>query len=261
MNQVNLKATVPDALARCFQQIPKAAIAFSGGVDSAYLLYAAKACGVVLRAYYVNAQFQPAFELADARRLGSELAVPLTVLPVDILKNERVRANPADRCYHCKSAILETILSHAAADGYETVMEGSNASDDAGDRPGMRALAELSVRSPLRMAGLTKKDVRHYAKEAGLFVWDKPSYACLATRIPTDTPITAEILEKIETAETALADLGFTDFRARLWGDRVKLQFTADQMPLAAQRHEEIAALLTPLFSDILLDLKPRSST
>jgi uncharacterized protein len=249
---------VPPALEEALKAIPKAAIAFSGGVDSSYLLYAAKTCGVDVHAYYVNAQFQPQFELDDARRLVDELGASMTIIPVDVLVNDEVRSNPADRCYHCKRVIFETILEKAAADGYTVLLDGSNASDDADDRPGMRALRELEVLSPLREAGMTKQQVRDYSKEAGLFTWNKPAYACLATRVPTGTALTAEMLEKIEKAEDTLAQMGFTDFRARVMGNVAKLQLPAQQIPLAAQHHAELVQALSSWFSDVLLDLKPR---
>ena len=106
-------------------------------------------------------------------------------------------SNPPDRCYHCKRSLFTALLAAAKADGFPVVLDGSNASDDAGDRPGMRALRELEVRSPLRECGLTKSDVRRLAREAGLPVWDKPSYACLATRVPTGTAITREDLGRV----------------------------------------------------------------
>lgn len=164
-----------------FQENHKAAIAFSGGVDSAYLLYAAMQCGADVRAYYVKTQFQPAFELADARRLAEQLGAPMTVLQQDALASEQVAQNPADRCYYCKQGIFSGILQAAAADGYTLILDGTNASDDAGDRPGMRALRELCVRSPLRECGLTKSEIRARSKQAGLFTWNKPAYACLAS--------------------------------------------------------------------------------
>ena len=174
-----------------FAENPRVAIAFSGGADSSYLLYAALHYGARARAYYVNSAFQPAFELEDARRLAGELNADMKVLPVDVLASETVTANPPDRCYHCKQVIFRTILAAAEADGFPVLLDGTNASDDAGDRPGMRALRELAVRSPLRECGLTKRDVRMLSRDAGLFTWDKPAYACLATRIPTGQPITA----------------------------------------------------------------------
>lgn len=251
-------AAVPQTLRRYLQAVPRAAIAFSGGVDSSYLLYALKACGVPVNVYYVNAQFQPQFELEDAERLARELSADMTVIPLDVLADETVRANPADRCYHCKRVIFTRILERAAADGHTVLMDGNNASDDAGDRPGMRAAAELKVLSPLREAGLTKDRIRELSREAGLFTWDKPAYACLATRVPTGTALNADILGKIEKAEDVLFRMGFTDFRVRVLGEAAKLQLPAGQIPLAAQKHMELEKSLSQWFSDVLLDLKPR---
>ena len=121
------------------------------------------------------------------------------------------------------------------------------------------ALRELEVRSPLRECGLTKDEVRLRSREAGLFTWDKPAYACLATRIPTGTPITKEDLEKVERAEGALHALGFRDFRARLFHGAARLQVTEEQLPLALEKQAELRAALQPDFSDILLDLAPRT--
>lgn len=258
MESVEQIKAVPNALKNYLKNIPKAALAFSGGVDSSYLLYAAKACGVDVHAYYVHAQFQPEFELNDAKRLVKELEANMTVLPVDVLANEMVKNNPTDRCYYCKRLIFKTILNQAITDGYTVLMDGSNASDDTNDRPGMRALVELQVLSPLREAGMTKQQVRDYSKKAELFTWDKPAYACLATRIPTGTPISNELLEKIEKAENVLSQMGFTDFRARVLGDIAKLQLPAQQIPIAAQKHTELVEALAPWFNDVLLDLKPR---
>lgn len=258
MHLTSAPKAVPEALERYLKAIPKAAIAFSGGVDSSYLLYAARALGMDVQAYYVKSQFQPQFELEDAERLAQELGAAMTVIPVDSLESEIVRSNPADRCYHCKRVVFGTILARAAAEGYTVLMDGTNASDDAGDRPGMRALVELKVLSPLREAGLTKAQVRAYSREAGLFTWDKPAYACLATRVPTGVPLTAHLLERVEQAEGVLARMGFTDFRARVLGDAAKLQLPEAQLPLAIERRAELLEALAPWFSDVLLDLKPR---
>ena len=162
---------VPKALVDILKRIPKAALGFSGGVDSSYLLYAAKTCGVEIRGYYAKSQFQPQFELDDARKIAKQVGADIKVLAIDALSNDRVKENPADRCYHCKRVIFSRILEEAKADGYALLMDGSNASDDAGDRPGMRALTELKVISPLREAGLTKDEIREYSREAGLFTW------------------------------------------------------------------------------------------
>ena len=183
-------------LEQFFEDNNAAAIAFSGGVDSAFLLAMAVRCGARVTAYYVKTAFQPQFELEDACRLAKELGVPMQILPVDILCHQQITVNPADRCYHCKKVIFETILKAAKEDGYSLLLDGTNASDDAGDRPGMRALTELSVRSPLRECGLHKEKVRRLSKAMSLFTWDKPAYACLATRIPTGEEITRGKLER-----------------------------------------------------------------
>ena len=128
------------------------------------------------------------------------------------------------------------LLYTSREDGYSVLLDGTNASDDAGDRPGMRALRELEVRSPLRECGLTKEEVRIRSRQAGLFTWDKPAYACLATRVPTGTRISQELLERTERAENALFRIGLRDFRARIAGKGARIQVTEDQFPLVLQR-------------------------
>lgn len=238
---------------------PRAALAFSGGVDSAYLLWAGVQAGAEVRPYFVKTPFQPQFELEDARRLCAQLGVELAVIRFDVLTDPQVAANPADRCYHCKRRLFSLLRERASADGFLLLLDGTNASDDAGDRPGMRALRELEVRSPLRECGLTKGQIRELSKQAGLFTWDKPSYACLATRIPTGRTITREDLEKVERGEGALYGLGFRDFRLRLTQSGCKLQVTEDQLPLALERREDILTALEPEFPEITLDLRPRA--
>ena len=241
-----------------FSLVPKAAVAFSGGTDSAFLLWAARECGCEVRAYYGKTAFQPQFELEDARRLASELEVPMTVVEADILSVPEAAANGPQRCYHCKTALFSRLRQAAREDGYTVLLDGTNASDDAGDRPGMRALRELEVRSPLRECGLTKDEVRRLSREAGLFTWDKPAYACLATRIPTGTPITKEDLERVERAEGTLHALGFRDFRVRLFHGAARLQVTEEQLPLVLEQREAISSSLGAAFDGVLLDLKPR---
>ena len=258
MIDLTVANAVPEPLRAFFQARPRAALAFSGGTDSAYLLYAARACGCEVQAYCVQSAFQPAFELGDARRMAEALGARLRVLPLDVLAVEDVARNPEDRCYHCKRAIFTALRAAARADGFDVVIDGTNASDDAGDRPGMRALSELGVLSPLRLCGVTKADVREYSRRAGLFTWAKPAYACLATRVPAGTPITAELLARIEGAEAALFDMGFSDFRVRLFHGAARLQLPAGQMAGAVARRGEIREALAPWFETVLLDMKDR---
>ncbi len=241
-----------------FSEHPKAALAFSGGVDSAYLLRAALDCGADVRPYCGSSAFQPAFEKADAEELCARMGAELTVIPVDVLCDPVVIANPADRCYHCKKHILTAIRERAAADGYAVLLDGTNASDDAGDRPGMRALREFGVLSPLRLCGLTKQEIRQRSREAALPTWDKPAYACLATRIPTGTAITPELLERVEGAEGALRELSFRDLRVRFFHGAARVQLPAAQLTRAAEGAEIIRKALAPWFSTVLLDLEGR---
>lgn len=241
-----------------FQANPRAALAFSGGVDSAYLLWAGRHWGCDLTAYYVRTAFQPEFEYEDARRLAEEVGVPLRVVEADILSVPLAAANGPDRCYHCKRALFALLWEAARRDGHTLLLDGTNASDDAGDRPGMRALRELEVRSPLRECGLTKAEIRAQSKKAGLFTWNKPAYACLATRIPTGTAITAGDLERVEAAEGALFALGFTDFRVRLLSGAARIQLPADQWDRASEQREAIREALSPRFDAVLLDLETR---
>ena len=241
-----------------FTSHPKTAIAFSGGVDSAYLLYAAKKYAEEVRAYYVKSEFQPRFELEDAVRLAQDIGTDITVLEQSVLSVPQVAENPADRCYHCKTAIFTAVMKAADADGFSVLLDGTNASDDAQDRPGMRALRELSVRSPLRECGLTKQEIRRLSKAAGLFTWNKPAYACLATRISTGEKITTEKLKITELAEDYLFSLGFTDFRVRWQNGHARLQLPEDQLYLLLEKREEILTRPKKYYKSIVLELEVR---
>ena len=241
-----------------FARYPKTAVAFSGGVDSAYLLHAAKRWGKSVRAYYVKSEFQPEFELRDARRLAEELGAEMRVIETEALSVPHIRENPADRCYYCKKAIFSAIARAAREDGYDVLLDGTNASDDAKDRPGMRALTELSVLSPLRECGLTKDQIRQRSKEAGLFTWDKPAYACLATRIPAGEEITPDKLAATESAEEYLFSLGFTDFRVRSQNGHARLQIPGSQFPQLLAQRKEILKKLKAYYKTVSLDLEER---
>ncbi len=243
-----------------FQQNPVCAVAFSGGVDSAWLLHEAARYGRRTAAYFVRTPFQPAFELADARETAAKLGVELRVLELNVLTVPEVAANPANRCYYCKNALFTALIEAAKADGFPVILDGSNASDDADDRPGMRALRELGVRSPLRECGIAKAEIRRMAGEAGIAVWDKPSYACLATRIPAGTTITLAMLQRVERGESALMDMGFSDFRLRLRGEDALLQVRPEQMKQAQEQLEEINRRLAADFGAIRLDPTARES-
>ena len=241
-----------------FTEHPKAALGFSGGVDSSYLLWAAVNAGADIAPYYIQTAFQPAFELEDAQRLCAQIGVKLNVIRLDALADPRVAANPANRCYYCKVGLFGALRARAKADGYDLLLDGTNASDDAGDRPGMKALREMEVRSPLRECGLTKAMIRQESRKAGLFTWDKPAYACLVTRVPTGRTITSELLRRVEGAETALFALGFTDFRVRLYDEAARLQLPEGQLAKAVEQRQAIRQALAPWFDVVLLDTQTR---
>lgn len=241
-----------------FGVYPEAAVAFSGGVDSAFLLYAAHKYAANIQAYYVKSEFQPAFELADAVRLAERIGVRIKILRQEVLTDPVVRENPPDRCYYCKKAMFCVIAQAAAADGFALLLDGTNASDEAGDRPGMRALQEQEVRSPLRECGLTKDRIRELSREAGLFTWDKPVYACLATRVPAGEALTQQKLYAVEQSEDYLFSLGFRDFRVRSQDGHARLQMPEGQMGLVLRHRKEIRNKLGQFYTTVSLDLEER---
>lgn len=245
-------------LSEFFTQHPRVALAFSGGVDSAYLLYAAVKSGAQVQAYYVKTAFQPRFEYEDALRLAEQLGAPLTTLRLDVLEDADVTANPANRCYYCKRRIFTAITSAARRDGFQILLDGTNASDQVSDRPGMKALQELSVLSPLRLCGLTKDEIRRRSRQAGLFTWNKPAYACLATRIPTGTAITQADLEKTERCEAFLMEQGFSGFRVRLMDGCARLELPEDQLTALLAQREAVVRELKKDYKKVLLDLEVR---
>lgn len=241
-----------------FRKYTKVAVAFSGGVDSSYLLYVAKLHAEIVCAYYAKSAFQPQFEYEDAVRLAKQVGAELKTLHIDILADEKTVSNPNNRCYYCKKTIFEIIKKQAAADGFTALLDGTNASDDAQNRPGMKALEELSVFSPLRMCGLTKSEIRRLSKEAGLFTWNKPAYACLATRIPAGERITEKQLKVTEMAENYLFSLGFNNLRVRKTENSAKIQVPADQIAQVLEKREIILSELKKYYSGVLLDLEVR---
>ena len=241
-----------------FRRYNKVALAFSGGTDSAYLMYEARNNGADIKAYFIKSQFQPEFELEDAKRLAKQLVVPLEVIECDVLSCHQVSKNPKDRCYYCKQKIFTELKKAADRDGYSCIIDGTNASDNSKERPGMKALAELKVLSPLKECGIDKERVRGESKIAKLFTWEKPSYACLATRIPEGRTITVEDLQKVENAEFRLSQLGFSDFRVRIIDRGARLQVREQQLYLVVEKRKEIIDILKEYFDMILLDLEER---
>ena len=241
-----------------FKEHNSVALAFSGGVDSAYLLDMAIRSGAKVKAYYVKSQFQPDFELCDAQKLASLLGAEMTVIDVDVLSDKDIAINPKNRCYYCKKKIFSEIIAAAKKDGFTTIIDGTNASDNVTDRPGMQAIKELGVLSPLRICGLTKDQIRSYSKENSLFTWNKPAYACLATRIATGEEINNEKLKQTEKAEEFISKLGFSDFRIRMFNNNAKIQIRESDISNLIQNREKIFMELKKSYDSVLLDLEVR---
>ncbi len=240
-----------------FRAHPKVLLGFSGGVDSAFLLASAKEMGAEAVACFVKTPFQPQFELEDARRLADGVGISLHIIPGNPLSDPQVVRNDARRCYYCKQMIFSALRAYADRIG-AVLIDGTNATDPEDDRPGMQALRELSVESPLRLCGWGKADIRAESRRMGLFTWDKPSYACLATRIPTGTPIDAETLRKVEGAEDALFALGLQDFRVRVFHGAARLQLPEKEWHIGEELRRDICERVGQYFDTVLLDMTPR---
>lgn len=212
-----------DKLDSILKELKSFVVAFSGGVDSSFLLYRAHALkkldiiGVTIRTPYIpRKEIDEAVEFAKAYGINHRI--------IDLSFPETIRNNPLDRCYVCKKTLFSELLSFARNNGYKYVIEGTNADDPGDFRPGLKALRELDIRSPLLEAGLTKKEIRELLRQEGLSVWDKPAMACLLTRIPYNTQVSESMLKMIEQAEYFLLDKGYPGARVRVHGDLARIE-------------------------------------
>jgi uncharacterized protein len=205
------------------------AVAFSGGVDSSFLCHAAhEAVGDKAIAITVVSPMLPKSEISAAKNVAEEIGLSHYLIVEDEIDDD-VAKNPKDRCYHCKKIEFRAIMDEARKHGVHTVFDGSNL-DDLGDyRPGLKALAELKIDSPLREAQLTKNEIRELSKRFKLPTWNKPAFACLASRIPYGDSIDRDKLSRIEKAEEVLREKGFVQFRVRLHGNIARLEVAPDE--------------------------------
>ncbi len=210
----------------------KVGIAFSGGVDSSLLSFIAhRVLGNEAVAFTADAPMVPRSEFADSQAFCAEHGIQQVICHPDPFQKEEVRLNAPDRCYVCKKVIFGSLFDVAAKQGISIIADGSNL-DDLGDyRPGLKALQEMQVKSPLREAGFTKTDIRNLSKQLGLSTWNKQSNACLATRFPYGDELTVEGLEQVDRAEQALSFLGFTQLRVRVHGNVARVEVPPNQIP------------------------------
>ena len=228
-----MDSTIKNKLSKLYDIIDsmgKMAIAFSGGVDSTFLLKVAHdRLGDGVTAVTVDSPLIAPDEIAAAKAFTASEKINHALLVIDLFKNDSVITNPPDRCYHCKLDVFSAIREFAASKGIAHVADGSNHDDRDDYRPGMRAIHELNIRSPLMEAGLAKDEIRAAARERGLSVWAKPANPCLATRIPCGTAITKEMLETIYRAEQYLHGLGLRSVRVRHHGNLARIEVPADE--------------------------------
>jgi uncharacterized protein len=233
-------------------------IAFSGGVDSTFLLHrASQIKKLKIAAITISTSYIPRREIEEATAFCKSYDINHVIL--DLPLPEDIRNNPFQRCYLCKKVLFSHILSFAREHDYNFIADGTNADDNGDFRPGLKALEEMGIRSPLMESGLIKNEIRELSKEAGLPTWDKPAYACLLTRIPYDTKITENDLRMIESAEQFLFDRGFPGTRVRMQGDVARIECLPgyiSKIIMGSEREQIIVNLKKIGFRYISLDLE-----
>jgi len=248
-----------DALRAALARAGGALVAFSGGVDSTFVLAVAReVLGAQVLALTAHSPSVPEAEREEARRLAARLGVRHLEVQSREGDDPRYRANGPDRCYFCKSELYRLCAEVARREGMASILDGFNADDRSDHRPGHRAALEAGISSPLAEAGLGKAEIRAWSEAYGLPTWDKPQMACLASRLPYGTEVTPERLAQVERAEAGLRALGLRSFRVRWHGPVARVEVAADELEGAfARRAEIVRAVKEAGFRLVALDLEP----
>lgn len=236
-------------------------VAFSGGADSSLILKmtceAAERTGHTVYGIFLHTMFHPAGEMESARKIADEVGAVFKTLEIDELKEAGIEYNPQDRCYRCKKYLFQSVLKEAEKLHADIVMEGTNQDDLMVYRPGIRAVKELGIISPLAEAGLTKKEVRRRASEYGLSVSDKPASPCLATRFPYGTKLSSDAMRCVEQGEKILKEQGFHNVRLRVHGEIARIEVDSRDLKMLVEHRKEIISGLKKLgYTYVTLDLE-----
>ncbi len=248
MSQVDPRlAAKQAALEELLRALGRTLVAYSGGVDSAYLAWAAsRTLGSDILAVIADSPSLARSQLADAVAFAQEQKIPLEVITTDELERPEYARNDGARCFHCKDELFARMEEFRAAHGFDSIAYGVNVDDQGDFRPGQSAARQHGVAAPLLDAGLTKQEIRDLARAAGLRIWDKPASACLSSRIEYGRAVTREALSVVEQGEDALRALGFRQFRVRHHGDIVRIEVAREELERALS--PEMAAEFTRIF-------------
>jgi uncharacterized protein len=247
-----------EQLKELLKGLEKPAIAYSGGVDSTFLLKIASiVLGDITAGIYIDSPLQPSGEKEEALQLAGDIGAKVFVVGANPLSIKEFRENYKDRCYFCKRYLFDIILKTAREKGYTTVVDGSNHDDKNDYRPGSKALQEYGIRSPLQEVGLTKEEIRKLSKLYSLPTWDKDAYACLASRIPFYQEITPTRIKQVDKTEKFLTKLGYRNVRARHFGEEVHIEVRRDQvkkLQKAIKKKDIMNAILNIGFTKVFID-------